>query len=196
MNKLLILSVLSAVVAACNPAQQHEVKTKEVITPKKEKEDMKEDYSEVDDQGSKMLVGEISENSFKNGNYPWYTSEKENFTVNTEMVNQFKKELQKYDIEVFMGTWCGDSQSQTPAFFKIMDAADFPQNKITMIAVDRNKRSPGGLENSRNIMYVPTFIFLKNGREAGRIVESPINSLEEDIRDIVSGNPQTPNYAQ
>ncbi|NNK29609.1 MAG: thioredoxin, partial [Flavobacteriaceae bacterium] len=37
----------------------------------------------------------------------------------------------------------------------------------------------------RNIEYVPTIIFLKDGKEAGRIVELPMNSLEQDMEAII-----------
>lgn len=151
---------------------------------------------EIDHNGNKMWLGEINEQSFENGNYAWYQSNKDNYEVNHDVVAEFAKDLKDYNIEIFMGTWCGDSKRETPNFFKILDAANFPEDQITMYAVDTNKNTPSGIESEKDVRYVPTFIFYKGGKEVGRIVESPMNSLEEDIRDIVAGNPQTPNYAE
>jgi hypothetical protein len=41
---------------------------------------------------------------------------------------------------------------------------------------------------SLNIVRVPTFIFYKNNSEAGRIIEVPKTSLEQDMVNILSGN--------
>jgi hypothetical protein len=38
-----------------------------------------------------------------------------------------------------------------------------------------------------NIERVPTFIFLKNKVEAGRIIETPVTSLEQDMLNILTG---------
>lgn len=194
MKKILALVVLSGVIAACNTtgSQSAHHTTEETSDIKKNKME----NQEIDYNGSKMWLGEINEDSFKNGNYPWYDQEYQIHNLDTEVINEFKSKLQDFDIEVFMGTWCSDSQRETPAFFKIMDAAGYPDNRIKMYALDGNKKSPYGYETESNVHYVPTFIFYKNGTEVGRIVESPINTLEEDIRDIVNGMPQTPNYAE
>ena len=38
-------------------------------------------------------------------------------------------------------------------------------------------------------------VFFKNRKEVNRIVESPIESLEEDMAQITNEKPYTPNYA-
>lgn len=148
-------------------------------------------------KGKKILVGEINEDNFKVEPYnDWFPMYYDAHKTNTEIIDKIADELKGYEVKVFMGTWCGDSRQWTPAFFKVMDYAHFPQNQIHMYAVDREKHSLNEEEKGLNISHVPTFIFLKNGKEAGRIVEAPINTLEEDIRDIVNGKPQKPNYAE
>lgn len=152
---------------------------------------------EIDYKGTKVLVGEIDENNFKTKNYSdWYQSNYEIYELNQKVIDSFKKDLKKYDIKVFLGTWCGDSRWHTPHFFKVLEAANYPKDKVKMFALDRSMKSINGEEEGLNITHVPTIILYKKGKEMGRIVESPINSLEEDIRDIVAGNPQKPNYAK
>ena len=86
-----------------------------------------------------------------------------------------------------MGTWCGDSQEQTPVFYKILDAADFNYKNLQMVSVDRSKKTPDNLQEGFNIIRVPTFIFYKKGKEIGRFVEYPRESVEADMLKIVSG---------
>ena len=58
------------------------------------------------------------------------------------------------------------------------------------------QKSPGGEEWGLNIQRVPTLIFLKNGREINRIVETPVTSWEADFLTIVSNQTYIPNYEQ
>jgi len=66
---------------------------------------------------------------------------------------------------------------------------------MRLIMLDRDKKSGQNIEDGKDIHHVPTFIFLKNGTEIGRIVESPIESLEEDMFNILIGSPSTPHYS-
>jgi hypothetical protein len=71
---------------------------------------------------------------------------------------------------------------------------EFPAGEMDLIIVDRDKKSGHGLQDGKNIHHVPTIIFYKSGIEIGRIIESPIESLEEDIFNILIGAGQDPNY--
>ena len=46
-----------------------------------------------------------------------------------------------------------------------------------------------------NIHHVPTVILYNNGNEIGRIIEYPVQSLEEDMVAILNGTNYTPNYS-
>ena len=91
-------------------------------------------------------------------------------------------------ITVVMGTWCSDSRREVPRFLKIMDIMDFPEEKISFIGTDTDKRSPIGGFEEMEIQRVPTFIFFVDNSEAGRIIEVPIASLEEDMVSILFTN--------
>jgi len=93
-----------------------------------------------------------------------------------------------------MGTWCGDSKEQTPIFYKILDAANFNYNNLQLIAVNRGKSTPDNLQEGLNIERVPTFIFYKKGKEIGRFVEFPQETVEADMLKIVSGEPYKHSY--
>ena len=60
--------------------------------------------------------------------------------------------------------------------------------------LDRNKTSDCGLKRDKNIHYVPTFFVSKERKEIGRIVEIPIETLEDDLFNILIGDPPEPIY--
>ncbi|MEK7671115.1 MAG: thioredoxin family protein, partial [Bacteroidota bacterium] len=87
---------------------------------------------------------------------------------------------------VVLGTWCSDSKREVPRFLKIVDLSLIPPAQIQFYGVDRTKKSSDGVTDRYKIERVATFIFLKRGEEVGRIVESPKNSLEEDMLAILA----------
>jgi len=84
-------------------------------------------------------------------------------------------------IEVYFGSWCSDSEANLPAFFKVLDLLDTPLIQTAYIGVPeaKEKRAPYG--QGREIEKIPTFVVIVDGREAGRIVETPERSVEEDL---------------
>jgi thiol-disulfide isomerase/thioredoxin len=91
-------------------------------------------------------------------------------------------------IQIVMGTWCPDSRREVPRFMQILDRWKFPAAKVTFIGVDNAKLSPVGDFDKLDIQRVPTFIILKNKVEAGRIIENPVTSLEQDMLNILTRN--------
>ena len=141
--------------------------------------------------GNTILLGSIPVQALQKEPYSsWYTTNYNEYKPDMSRISGFQEALKEYHILVFLGTWCEDRQWQVPGFIKILDAAAFPKDQIKMDAVDKReefyKQSPGGEEWGLNINFVPTFIFLKDGKEAGRIVEFPDNTLEMDMQSIVT----------
>ena len=73
-----------------------------------------------------------------------------------------------------------------PAFFRVLDALAF-SGEVQIIGVDRDKKTPTVSATKNGITNVPTFIFYKDGKEVHRIVESPVEFLEDDMLAILSG---------
>lgn len=142
------------------------------------------------DTGEDILLGTITKEALQTGLYAnWFASNYEEYKTDDQRISQFQETLKEFHILLFMGTWCSDSQREVPRVLKILEKADFPEDQIKMVALDKRdefyKKSPGGEEWGLGINLVPTIIFLKEGKEAGRIVEIPINSLEKDMEAIV-----------
>jgi len=155
-------------------------------------------YTEVvDKEGELILLGEINLQALQKEPYKeWFKNNHDSYQPNTALLEQLKQQLKKHRIQLFLGTWCSDSHREVPNFIKILQAADFPINNLEMVAMDRDKENPAEEKKGWNINYVPTFIFVKDGKEVNRIVEMPLESLEKDMLKILTGQPYTPNYAE
>lgn len=151
--------------------------------------------------GNSFLVGEISVSDLRTNQYQtWFEPQFENYKFENSKSVILRNELKNYKLLLFMGTWCGDSKREVPKIIKLLTQLDFPMEQLKIVAVDRRKeyykKSPGGEEWGLNIQRVPTLIFLKNGREINRIVETPVTSWEADFLTIVSNQTYIPNYEQ
>jgi thiol-disulfide isomerase/thioredoxin len=116
----------------------------------------------------------------------WYLKEYNDYMANSEAVNELKNNIKEgVTIKIVMGTWCPDSRREVPRFMRIVDLWHFPEDKITFIGVDNAKLSPVAEYEKLDIGRVPTFIIFKNNIEAGRIIENPVTSLEQDLVKIL-----------
>jgi thiol-disulfide isomerase/thioredoxin len=119
----------------------------------------------------------------------WYIKGYDDYQVQSDAINKLL-EINKDDlsIKIVMGTWCSDSRREIPRFMRILDIWQFPVAKVTFIGVDDAKFSPVAEYNNLDIQRIPTLIIYKNNIEAGRIIEIPKTSLEQDMVNILSGN--------
>lgn len=143
------------------------------------------------------LIGIVNKESFLMEPFnEWFLFNYNDYKLNKEVTRKLKPFLKDVTIKTFMGTWCGDSQEQTPAFYKILDTISFNYKNLDLIALNSDRKTPDDLQKSFNIIRVPTFIFYKNDKEIGRIVEYPRESLEEDILKILRGKPYKHSYQE
>ncbi len=114
----------------------------------------------------------------------------EQFTVDESMVEAVTAKIgDNMKIDVYLGLWCGDSKNNVPPFLKIIEKIDeISDQKITVdyYTVERkpSKKVKYFVEELK-VERVPTFIFYRDGKEIGRIIENPKNSLIEDFLEIV-----------
>ena len=148
--------------------------------------------------GKPMLLGPIAIEELQQEPFnEWYQMEFQSYDVDIELTNAIDNPSQ-YSYEVFLGTWCGDSRREVPRMEKILSEMGVDIAMVSIITVDRDKVSPNGEHEGKDIRYVPTLIVSKDNQEIGRIVESPSSetaTLESDLFEITLGIAPTPNYS-
>ena len=136
---------------------------------------------------SEMMIGKVKIKDFHVLPYKtWFEEEYKSYVLDVRTLTMLDKIDRNVRIEVYFGSWCGDSKREVPRFIKILSHMKFKNKRIKYIGLDRAKTAPGYDLKEYNIQYVPTFIFFKNGREIGRIIETPSETLEKDILNILS----------
>jgi hypothetical protein len=116
-----------------------------------------------------------------------WMNDSRNFAGDKNAVEGLRKNKDSIQLLVFLGTWCEDSQVIIPKFFSITDAAGFPQEKISLIGVDRNKTTLSHLTEALGIINVPTIMVMKNGKEVGRVVEyGKYGMFDRELGEIIN----------
>jgi cyclophilin family peptidyl-prolyl cis-trans isomerase/HEAT repeat protein len=122
---------------------------------------------------------------------PDYAQRKTEYTPDGTVLEMMKPYIQPGDrVEVFMGTWCPDSQREVPRFLRIVDdlrAQHGVELPVTYYALDRSKQKPAALIAGKHVEKVATFIYYRGDQELGRIVEKTQSPLfEDDLLTIVA----------
>lgn len=134
----------------------------------------------------RMELGWMQRENFMQSAYPKFLENYAAANIDQQSVDMIKLLHTDVDIIVVLGTWCSDSKREVPRFLKIIELAEIPSSRLKFYGVDRTKKSSDGLTEQYHIELVPTFIFLKQGDEVGRIVESPRTTLEADMLAILA----------
>ena len=145
------------------------------------------------------LMGVCSKDDFLSSSHSsWFTSGYEKYIPDPNTIESLKAlDLNPFTIEIFFGTWCGDTQRELPRFLKLMDRMGFPEEKVKLIGVgtgSQHKQSPNGETLGKGIFRVATFVIYYNGEERNRITEYPVISLEKDLYQIFKNQDYEPNF--
>jgi len=166
MTRAAVIIVVVALIGGCGPSSSYRVS--------------------VDPHGQKILTGRISPAILESdSSFQWYKKNYDSFTPDSASVAFLSSAAKNIHFIVFGGTWCGDTKRELPKFFKTVSLARIPESNIELYGVDRSKRSSDGLTETYDITSVPTFIVISGGKELGRIVEQPEESIELDLMHIV-----------
>lgn len=114
-----------------------------------------------------------------------YQKEYDQFGPNKLLMNQMYSLLNGITVTIVMGTWCSDSRVQVPRFMRLFDDLEHSFATPTFICVDQNKKAGDVDIQNLNILKVPTFIVYYQGRELGRIIETPTTTLDQDFLNIL-----------
>ena len=134
-----------------------------------------------------MLIGQGARADFADSSFSsWFNEGYKFYKPHFAGKKTLSSKLKNYKIKIVMGTWCSDSRREVPAFYKVLDELQYPTDKVNLVFVNRKLKAPGVDKKKENITNVPTIIVSQKGKEVGRIVESPINTLESDLSDILN----------
>jgi hypothetical protein len=138
--------------------------------------------------GKEMLVGLIDKTELFL-EFPVFKENYDAYNPNDDNIKTVKAVDKNIVIEIYLGTWCGDSRDNVPIFMKILDMAENSKIHVNLRAVDRTKIDPEKTSPRFNIVKVPTMIFLYQDQEFSRFVEVPDKSVEEDIIELIKKCP-------
>lgn len=153
----------------------------------------------TDGQGNSQLLGRCTRQRLEQSPYnSWFVKNYTDYTVDSATANQFRSKLADKQLLIFMGTWCGDSRREVPRIFKILDYCGISADQVQLVMVSNAestyKQSPDHEERGLHIFRVPDLIVLEKGKELGRVVESPVQSLERDLLAITGEGHYMPHY--
>jgi thiol-disulfide isomerase/thioredoxin len=121
---------------------------------------------------------------------PSYSERRAAYTPDITVIEMMKSYVRAGDrVEVYMGTWCEDSEREVPKFLRISDdlksqfGVDLP---VKFVAVDRSKQQPAKLLEGKHLAKVATFIYYRGDQELGRIEERPTALFEDDLLAIAA----------
>jgi thiol-disulfide isomerase/thioredoxin len=145
---------------------------------------------EVTIEDEPMLLGEVNRSGLVQEKYKsWFDYNYDNYHPDSKVLEEVSKNISDVDIKIFMGTWCSDSEREIPAFYKMLDSLTYQPKSFEIISTDRTKKLPEQKMNDFEIVYIPTFIFYRNDIELGKIIESPTETLDKDILNIITNQP-------
>lgn len=134
-----------------------------------------------------ILIGQCNRDGFSVDQFrDWFDNEYDRYEVDLETIGEIDTDkVYEVEFKIVMGTWCSDSRREVPRFYRILDELAFDEDLVTLLCVNRDKLLENGDISDLNIELVPTIIVYKDQAEIGRIIETPEESLEIDLKKII-----------
>lgn len=153
---------------------------------KSSSEDPLEVKSIIGEEGETVLLGFINLSNLNTPEFQsWFEPEYKNIKIPQGWAEEFAPLAKDLEFKLFLGTWCGDTQRELGGMFKLLDLMGVTDDKIEMYSISEDKDSPIEYEKEYDILYIPTLIFIENGREINRFVEFPVVNLDDDFSKIL-----------
>lgn len=140
--------------------------------------------------GTKILKGFVTKKDLATDTaFTWFAQNAKGYVPEATALKALRENKDSIYIIGFGGTWCGDTKNILPKFFTLLDAAGYPQDRVTFLGVDHNKKTVQHLSETFNITNVPTFIVMRNGKEVGRVVEyGKYGMFDKELGDIITAS--------
>jgi ribosomal protein L30E len=128
----------------------------------------------------------IGKNKILDAGEEWH-QEYLNYRVDESFIDTLKSKIGKnLKIDVYLGLWCKDSKVNVPKFIKLVDTINNKNLIVNYYNCPRkaNRQVKYYVEKFK-VERIPTFIFYRNGKELGRIIEHPQKSIADDFLNIL-----------
>lgn len=152
-----------------------------------------------DRSGNVMLLGRTSLSGLNRSPYKdWFEKGQADYEPDSNIIKQLKPFAKDLSFKIYAATWCGDTRRELPRFVKVLAQLGVRPSSYELYMVDNHaetyKQAPENTIYGESIFRVATFIIEKDGKEIGRIIESPVESLEKDLLNIVLEKSYEPTY--
>lgn len=140
-----------------------------------------------DADGNKVIVGQMDMQQLANDSaFSWFYTGVNKYKPNQQLIKYISAYRDSFDVVVFAGTWCLDTRQWLPPFYRVMMASSYPMDRIHLYGVDHDLHALNDEAQNYHVTKTPTFLFLRKGKEIGRIEEQPKStSIESDIVAII-----------
>lgn len=146
-------------------------------------------YEATKDSEAKILKGLLTRKDIESDtSFKWFKQNMQYGQADAAAVEAFTKHANDFQVVIFGGTWCHDTQNLLPVFYRLVDKSGYNEKNITLIGVDRAKTTLDNLHTAFHITNVPTFIVMKDGKEIGRVIEyGKYGQIDKELGEIVAG---------
>ena len=127
-----------------------------------------------------VLMGRLREADILSISPEWQ-SEYDDYTPSREDLKAFATLPRGTTLDVYLGSWCDDSRRGVPRLLRILHDAPTNHMAVRLFGVDLTKTEPARLLRDVGLERVPTLVLRLEGREIGRIIETPRTTLEHDL---------------
>ena len=104
----------------------------------------------------------------------------DSYAPSLEAVEQLKSLERPVQVEVYLGTWCSDSQKHVSEFFKVLDLAGTPLLIATYIGIPKQKDARLEYYGGEDIPKLPTLLVVVDGGGEGRVIERPVRARGQE----------------
>ena len=99
------------------------------------------EYTVTSDGTHKILKGLISRDMLeKDTAFSWFQQNRRAYTPDAAVTKVLRTKADQVQFLVFTATWNEEAQYILPRFCSLMDAAAIPEERVTMVGVDRTKK--------------------------------------------------------
>jgi|DewCreStandDraft_4_1066084.scaffolds.fasta_scaffold154650_2 thiol-disulfide isomerase/thioredoxin len=133
-----------------------------------------------------ILYGKCNLKGLQTGEFgEIYRMEYKYYAPDSNILKQIKPQLKNISFKIVLGSWCGDSREQIPRFIKVLDLSGYNTKKVKFTALDHYFKLEGFDNEKFEIKKLPTIIVYRNKKEIGRIIETPVDTPEKDLLNIL-----------